>query len=79
MTRARRLAAGMVLGSAVLGATVALAQSQAFFRIGTGGTAGTYYPIGGLIADIISSPPGARPCDRGGSCGVPGLVGIAQS
>ena len=50
-----------------------------FFRIGTGGVSGTYYPIGGLIADIISSPPGARPCDRGGSCGVPGLVGIAQS
>jgi TRAP transporter TAXI family solute receptor len=50
-----------------------------FFRIGTGGVAGTYYPIGGLIADIISHPPGARPCNRGGSCGVPGLVGIAQS
>jgi TRAP transporter TAXI family solute receptor len=50
-----------------------------FFRIGTGGVAGTYYPIGGLIADIISSPPGARPCDKGGSCGVPGLVAIAQS
>jgi TRAP transporter TAXI family solute receptor len=41
--------------------------------------AGTYYPIGGLIADIISNPPGARPCEKGGSCGVPGLVAIAQS
>ncbi|MGH6918314.1 MAG: TAXI family TRAP transporter solute-binding subunit [Geminicoccaceae bacterium] len=60
------------------GAKVA-AQEMTFFRIGTGGVAGTYYPIGGLIADIISSPPGARPCHRGGSCGVPGLVGIAQS
>jgi len=55
------------------------AQEMRFFRIGTGGVAGTYYPIGGLIADIISHPPGARPCNRGGSCGVPGLVGIAQS
>jgi uncharacterized protein len=55
------------------------AQEMRFFRIGTGGVAGTYYPIGGLIADIISSPPGARPCDKGGSCGVPGLVAIAQS
>jgi hypothetical protein len=65
---------------ALLGA-VAPAQTQEmqFFRIGTGGVAGTYYPIGGLIADIISSPPGARPCDKGGSCGVPGLVAIAQS
>ena len=48
-----------------------------FFRIGTGGVAGTYYPVG-LIADIISNPPGARPCDKGSSCGVPG-VAIAQS
>lgn len=55
------------------------AQEMQFFRIGTGGVAGTYYPIGGLIADIISNPPGARPCDKGGSCGVPGLVAIAQS
>jgi uncharacterized protein len=65
---------------ALLGGTVsAHAQEMRFFRIGTGGVAGTYYPIGGLIADIISSPPGARPCDKGGSCGVPGLVAIAQS
>ena len=61
------------------GMPAAPAQEMRFFRIGTGGVAGTYYPIGGLIADIISSPPGARPCDKGGSCGVPGLVAIAQS
>jgi TRAP transporter TAXI family solute receptor len=70
------LASGLVLSALGLPAA---AQEMTFFRIGTGGVAGTYYPIGGLIADIISSPPGARPCDRGGSCGVPGLVGIAQS
>ena len=69
-----------VLLLAVLGGTIAShAQEMRFFRIGTGGIAGTYYPIGGLIADIISSPPGARPCAKGGSCGVPGLVAIAQS
>jgi TRAP transporter TAXI family solute receptor len=54
-------------------------QQMTLFRIGTGGIAGTYYPIGGLLAAIISSPPGARPCDEGGSCGVPGLVAIVQS
>jgi TRAP transporter TAXI family solute receptor len=59
--------------------TGAAAQDIKFFRIGTGGTEGTYYPIGGLIAHAISNPPGSRPCDRGGSCGVPGLVAIAQS
>ncbi|HET6521711.1 MAG TPA: TAXI family TRAP transporter solute-binding subunit, partial [Geminicoccaceae bacterium] len=50
-----------------------------FFRIGTGGVTGTYYPVGGLIADAISNPPGGRPCERGGSCGVPGLIAVAQS
>ena len=32
------------------------AQAQQFFRIGTGGTAGTYYPVGGMIANAISQP-----------------------
>jgi TRAP transporter TAXI family solute receptor len=69
-----------LLGAAFVGfAALVGAQDMQFFRIGTGGVAGTYYPIGGLIADIISNPPGARPCEKGGSCGVPGLVAIAQS
>jgi len=68
MTAARRLSAGMVLGTAVLGATFALAQSPAFFRIGTGGTAGTYYPVGGLIANAISGT---------SESGVQGLVATA--
>lgn len=50
-----------------------------FFRIGTGGVAGTYYPIAGTIAYAISNPPGSRPCESGGSCGPAGLVVIAQS
>ena len=39
-------------------ATFALtgAQAQQFFRIGTGGTAGTYYPVGGMIANAVSQP-----------------------
>ncbi len=75
IVRKLMLAAGLLLGLT----SGALAQDVRFFRIGTGGIAGTYYPIGGLLADIISSPPGARPCERGGSCGVPGLVAVAQS
>jgi len=70
----------LVVCALILSVTSALhAQEMRFFRVGTGGVAGTYYPIGGLIADIISNPPGARPCEKGGSCGVPGLVAIAQS
>lgn len=49
----------VVLGFAALAvATGAFAQAPAFFRIGTGGTAGTYYPIGGMIANAVSEPPG---------------------
>ena len=62
-----------------VGVVPAFGQDMRLFRIGTGGVAGTYYPIGGLIATIISQPSGARSCDDGGSCGVPGLVAIVQS
>ena len=67
----------VAMGLTAGGAT--LAQSPQFFRIGTGGTAGTYYPIGGMIANAISAAPGSRPCEEGGSCGVPGLIATAVS
>jgi TRAP transporter TAXI family solute receptor len=73
-----RLAAAGIVGLIALGG-VAQAQEMKFFRIGTGGAGGTYYPIGGLIANAVSNPPGSRPCEKGGSCGVPGLVAIAVS
>ncbi len=55
------------------------AEDISFFRIGTGSTGGTYFPVGGIIANAISNPPGSRACSRGGSCGVPGLIAVAQS
>jgi len=70
----------MALVAGLVGfSSVAEAQEMKFWRIGTGGAGGTYFPIGGLIANAISNPPGSRPCDKGGSCGVPGLVAIAVS
>ncbi len=57
----------------------AVAQNVYFLRIGTGSTAGTYYPIGTLLASVISNPPGSRGCEDGGSCGVPGLIATAQT
>jgi TRAP transporter TAXI family solute receptor len=74
----RRSAIAGALGAAGLAALPpARAQEITFFRILTGGTVGTYFPIGGLIANAISNPPGSRPCDDGGSCGVPGLVAMS--
>ncbi|WP_298928799.1 TAXI family TRAP transporter solute-binding subunit [uncultured Ramlibacter sp.] len=45
--------------AAAFAATLAFAgaaNAQQFFRIGTGGTAGTYYPVGGMIANSVSQP-----------------------
>ena len=50
-----------------------------YFRIGTGATSGTYFPIASEIAGAVSNPPGARECSRGGSCGVPGVIAVAQA
>ena len=55
------------------------AQDIRFFQIGTGAVGGTSFAVGSLIANVISNPPGSRPCDTGGSCGVPGLVAVAVS
>ncbi|MCP3888477.1 MAG: TAXI family TRAP transporter solute-binding subunit [Desulfobulbaceae bacterium] len=79
MGRNRLLACLLVLTLFCGLGTAAAADKMTFFRIGTGGTGGTYYPIGGLLAHCISNPPGSRACEQGGSCGVPGLVAIAQS
>lgn len=72
-----------IFGATALGLALASspasAQEMKFFRIGTGGAGGTYFPIGGIIANAISNPPGSRDCDKGGNCGVPGLVAMAQS
>jgi TRAP transporter TAXI family solute receptor len=69
MSITRRIfAVAAVVGAVAIGAGIAGAQAPSFFRIGTGGTAGTYYPIGGLIANAISGA---------GDKGVPGLVSTA--
>lgn len=62
-----------------MGAVAAWAQDVRFFQLGTGPTSETRFPIGGLIANALSNPPGSRECERGGSCGVPGLVAVAKS
>ena len=54
---------GLAAAAVVTLGGIAAAQDMAFFRIGTGGTAGTYYPIGGLLANAISAPPGSRACE----------------
>jgi TRAP transporter TAXI family solute receptor len=54
MTLNRRLAT-VVLVAAAAAATTAFAQQRVFFGIATGGTGGTYYPLGGMLAQLISN------------------------
>jgi uncharacterized protein len=48
-----KLAAALVAAGTL--ATTALAQQRLFFGIATGGTGGTYYPLGGMLAQLISN------------------------
>ena len=77
LTRRTVLAGGGALLAAPL--TRAWAQDARFFRIATGPTESGYFEIGTLLGNLVSSPPGARECDRGGSCGVPGLIAVTQT
>lgn len=75
----RRLSYALaLLVASVVGAGVQ-ADEPRFFRIGTAGTTGTYFQIGGILASAISNPPGSPNCQRGGICGVPGLIAVAQA
>jgi TRAP transporter TAXI family solute receptor len=82
-TLTRRGVLGLVAGAALLSTRAGKALGGAgdirFFRIGTGATSGTYFPIGSELASALSNPPGSRDCARGGSCGVPGVIAVAQA
>jgi len=71
------LLAGVWAGVWMAAGQPAAAEQLSLFRIGTGGIGGTYYPIAGLVAQAISNPAGT--CEEDESCGVPGLVAVAQS
>ena len=52
---AARLAAASALAAAVALSSSSFAQERVFFGIATGGTGGTYYPLGGMLAQLISN------------------------
>ena len=74
----RGLVCASLFFATLLGAA-ALADEPRFFRIGTAATGGRFFEIGGVVASAISSPADGPPCGRGGSCGVRGLVAVAQA
>src|ERR1700709_1387201 len=74
--------AGPVLGPCMLaralGPAEALSQ-RISFQILTGSTGGTYFPVGQLIAGLISHPPGVDRCEGSDVCGPPGLIMTART
>jgi TRAP transporter TAXI family solute receptor len=64
----RRQFIALAAAAGVASAAGAARAQQQFFRIGTGGTGGTYFPVGGMIANAISEASGT---------GVKGLVATA--
>lgn len=80
--RAASLGAALALAApAARPAAAAPAEEARYLRLATGAASGTYYPVGELIARIVSAPPGARACGSGGAaaCGVPGLIVVVQT
>jgi TRAP transporter TAXI family solute receptor len=79
--RILRGAALLALVAGLLGGTrlAAALEELQFFRIGTAATTGTYFQVGGILASALSRAPGTRDCEHGGSCGVSGLVAVAQA
>lgn len=50
-------------------------KPEVLFRIGSGGVAGTYFPVAQLLAAAVTETDGCRPH---GHCGIPGVLGVAQ-
>jgi len=68
-----------LLSSSMSGVSNAAAQDLSYFRIGGGGVGSRLYQLAGSIAGAITNPPGAAKCDDKAPCGVPGLIGLAQT
>ncbi len=78
------LAALAVPAAGVLFALNMLAAANAqpdriSFQILTGSSGGTYFPVGQLMAGLVSHPPGVDRCENSDLCGPPGLIASART
>src|ERR687892_323910 len=55
MTRRRRLTVAIALVGALALTTAVPAAARTFLAIATGGTGGVYYPLGGMLAQLLSN------------------------
>ena len=70
------LAAAAVLMAGRQGSAQPARQS---FDILTGSAGGSYFPVGELIARVVSHPPGLARCEKSGACAPPGVIVSARS
>ena len=75
----RRALLGSALAVGALPGGRLRAEDARYVKIATGSVTGTYYPVGSLIANLLSRPPGARTCDEAGGCGVPDLILVVEA
>ncbi len=71
--------AGALIAFSIAAASAVAAQTadtpqRIPFQIGTGSSTGTYFPIGNLLSEILSHPPGIARCEAANVCGPPGLI-----
>ncbi len=69
---------GALLLAAGLGSAQGLSP-RISFQILTGSTGGTYFPVGQLIAGLLSHPPGVDRCETAPVCGPAGLIISART
>lgn len=55
------------------------APERIAFQIATGSSSGTYFPIGQMLASLISHPAGVARCEEEGRCGPMGLIAAARA
>src|SRR5258707_8466400 len=67
------LALVMMLAPKTLAQTLDNPQRVAF-QISTGSTTGTYFPVGAMLAQLLSHPPGVERCEAANICGPSGLI-----
>jgi len=77
-------AAGLVAIGGALLLAVQLGSAQSLsprisFQILTGSTGGTYFPVGQLVAGLLSHPPGVDRCEAAPVCGPAGLIISART
>lgn len=62
-----------------VGSKAIAAEDLRYFHLLSGDAAGSGFEMAAAMAAAISGPPGAPPCSQDSRCGVPGLIGVAQS